>query len=153
MNLKVLVLDDEIFVQIALKEMLSHLGHEATVVSTGKEALAAYALALASDRSFDVAILDLNLNVGEMDGCETAAGIFEIDSQARLILSTGGVSDMISANLSKYGFVASLCKPYRMEQLRAALNTLHEHNETSRSRAIYPLCSRRSMTPPMVARS
>jgi two-component system cell cycle sensor histidine kinase/response regulator CckA len=124
MTKKILVLDDEELVCVVLEELLTHLGHAPTVSKSGEAALAAYGAAMATDSPFDIAILDLNLDIKGMDGGQTAKQILAIDPDATLIVSTGSSQDPIALNYSDHGFAASLCKPYRLEQLMVALNSV-----------------------------
>lgn len=69
-GLRILVADDLVDVRDSLGAMLSLLGTNAQIVSSGREALAAAQAAGARGMPFDVAILDASMS--EPDGIETA---------------------------------------------------------------------------------
>ncbi len=119
---RVLLLDDEREILSTSGEMLRRMGHEATLVRDGAEAVAACREAVASDRPFDVAILDLTIP-GGMGGREAGARIREIDRHIRLIASTGYSNDAVMGDHKAYGFQGVLPKPYRREELQAVVET------------------------------
>jgi CheY-like chemotaxis protein len=119
---RVLLLDDEREILSTSGEMLRRMGHEATLARDGAEAVAACREAVASDRPFDVAILDLTIP-GGMGGREAGARMREIDRHIRLIASTGYSNDAVMGDHKAYGFQGVLPKPYRREELQAIVET------------------------------
>lgn len=52
-----------------------------------------------------------------MGGDEAALRILSIDPHARLIVSSGYSDDLIMTDYKKYGFCATLSKPYNIDAL------------------------------------
>ena len=66
---RVLVMDDDETIRLALVALLNKLGYTVTATSNGEEAIGAYQVGLTSDQPFDVVILDLSIPAG-MGGAE-----------------------------------------------------------------------------------
>jgi two-component system alkaline phosphatase synthesis response regulator PhoP len=75
MTKKILVVDDDELVLIAVQELLTPLGLSVTTLSSGPAALGK-----ASSETFDLVILDVIMP--EMDGFEVCRGIRQMDSYA-----------------------------------------------------------------------
>jgi two-component system cell cycle sensor histidine kinase/response regulator CckA len=116
------VMDDEEMIQNLAKEMLEHLGYRVTTCSSGQEAIALYRSARESGNLFSAVILDLTIP-GSIGGKETAQAILAEDPQARLIVSSGYSNDPVMAEYDKYGFRATLVKPYSSEEIARVLAT------------------------------
>ena len=65
-------------------------------------------------------ILDLTVR-GGMGGKETLARLLAIDPAVQAIASSGYSDDPIVADPVSYGFAASVCKPYRKEEIGKAV--------------------------------
>jgi len=59
-----------------------------------------------------------------MGGKEAARQILEIDPSACLVVSNGYANDPVVADYSRYGFSASLAKPYIYDELEQMLLSL-----------------------------
>ncbi|HEX8709204.1 MAG TPA: PAS domain S-box protein [Pyrinomonadaceae bacterium] len=106
----VLVIDDEPLVRETLAEMLAALGHRATAVGGGHEALAAMAR-----ESFDLVFTDLAMP--EMDGSEVAREIRRRWPATNIILVTGyGTGALIPAG-SRELFNGIIGKPFDFDQI------------------------------------
>jgi two-component system cell cycle sensor histidine kinase/response regulator CckA len=117
---KILVMDDEDLVRNIAGELLKSLGHEADFADRGEVAIAKYSAALDSGKPFDVVILDLTVR-GGLGGRDTMERLRAIDPQVKAIVSSGYSNDHALSKFQKYGFVACLTKPYRLEELRETL--------------------------------
>jgi CheY-like chemotaxis protein len=124
---RLLVMDDEQTVADVTCAMARRLGYETTAVPDGEAALAAYAQAVAEQHPFDLVIMDLTIP-GGMGGREAVQRLHELYPDARVIVSSGYSDDASIAEYAQRGFIASLAKPYTMEQLERVLR------ESSRSR-------------------
>ncbi len=117
----VLVMDDEEQIRSIAAAILEELGYEVAVASEGREALALYQNRLKAGKTFDAVILDLTVP-GGMGGRETMLKLLEIDPRARVIVSSGYCNDPVMADFRKYGFREMVMKPYRVEDLAAAVS-------------------------------
>lgn len=117
---KILVMDDEEYIRTFASNALKLLGYTAVVCSDGAEAIDLYRNALKEGQPFLAVIMDLTIP-GGMGGRDAARRILEIDTSAKIIVSSGYSSDPIIAHYSDYGFCGCLPKPYQLVALGAAL--------------------------------
>lgn len=115
-----LVMDDEQTVADVTCAMARRLGYETTAVPDGEAALTVYAQAVAEQHAFDLVIMDLTIP-GGMGGREAVQRLHELHPEARVIVSSGYSDDASIAEYTQCGFIASLSKPYTMEQLERVL--------------------------------
>ena len=107
---RVLVVEDEVLVGMLLEEMLGELGYAVAALSTHIDE----ALSLARTASFDVAVLDINLN-GQQS--------FPVADVIRarglpFLFATGYGSRILDA---AHKDVPILQKPFSLDELRVAL--------------------------------
>ena len=122
---RILLMDDDEMIRELATEMLSFLGHRVTTVCDGQEAVDCYRNAMESQNRFDLVILDLTVP-GGMGGKEAAGLLLKLDSGVRIIVSSGYSNDPVMAEYEKYGFVATISKPYDIKELERILgNALH----------------------------
>ena len=126
---RVLVMDDEAPVRMALERILVAFGCEVYGAADGGEALSAWSAARASGRPFDVGILDLTVR-GGLGGEETMLRLRAIDPSALAIASTGYSDSPIMARYADYGFAGIASKPYTVKEL---VQTLRQVLATRRS--------------------
>ncbi|RII27169.1 MAG: hypothetical protein CXR31_07920 [Geobacter sp.] len=118
---RVLVMDDESAVLLAVRAMLRYLGFETVGCSDGDEAVAEYAKAIDAGDRFDTVILDLTVKGGT--GGETALQrIKTLDPKAVAIVSTG-YSEVALDSMD--GWAGKLKKPFTIEELSAAIDRAH----------------------------
>lgn len=117
---RILVMDDVDEILLTVRRMLEHLGYSVQCVGDGEEAISMYAAAKESGRSFDLVIMDLTVP-GKMGGLEAISRLREIDPAVRAIVSSGYSNDPILSDFGKYGFAGVIVKPFRVEELGAAL--------------------------------
>jgi len=120
---RILVMDDEAVIRKMLINMLKVVGYEVEVTSEGAEAIEAYRRAMESGQPFDAVIMDLTIP-GGIGGKEAVGKMLEIDPDARVIVSSGYTTDAVMSDYKKYGFSAVIAKPYSINQLEEALNSL-----------------------------
>ena len=113
---KILVVEDEGILALALIRKLQSFGYSAPViVSTGEEAVQ-----ITSRVDFDLILMDIVLG-GEMDGIE-AAGIIAEQSGVPIIYLTGN-SDLTTFRRAKATNPAGyILKPFDDEQLHSTIN-------------------------------
>jgi CheY-like chemotaxis protein len=114
-------MDDEEVVINVCRNMLLSLKYEVDVARNGEEALEKYRRALDSGRPYRYVILDLTIP-GGMGGEEAIKRMLEIDPEVKAIVSSGYASDMALDDFRKYGFAASISKPYSVEELSRTIN-------------------------------
>jgi signal transduction histidine kinase/CheY-like chemotaxis protein len=117
---RILIMDDEKTVSDVVCAMARRLGYETTAVSDGEAALTVYAQAVTEQHPFDLVIMDLTIP-GGMGGREAVQKLHELYPDARVIVSSGYSDDASMAEYTGCGFIASLAKPYAMEQLERVL--------------------------------
>jgi len=127
----VLVMDDEQAIREVAEEMLLLFGYKAMTCANGNELIELYSGLLESGHKPDATIVDLTIP-GGMGGLEAAARLLEIDPSAMLIVTSGYSNDAVMANYQDHGFVDTLVKPFRVEDLYNALNRLPEWRESRR---------------------
>lgn len=113
---KILVMEDEEIVRTMVKEMLIQLGHEVELSVNGEEAIRLYKKAFASNRNFDLVIMDLTIP-GGMGGQRAVQEILEINPNAQVIVASGYSNDPIMANYKDFGFCAAISKPFQLHEL------------------------------------
>ncbi len=112
---RVLLVEDDDEVAALVTEMLEQLGYEATHTKSAAAALGA----LANGRSIDIVFSDIMMP-GGMNGLDLAR---EIRARRGLpVLLTSGYSEATKFKADAEGFRV-LSKPYRIEELAAALRT------------------------------
>ncbi len=120
---RALVLDDEAYLGRLFMRLLGGMGYEVTVVSDGREAIAAVDTAIAEERPFRFALLDLTIP-GGMGGKDAVTEIRLKCPNIVAIAASGYSADPIMAYPEQYGFDASLEKPFGKPELEALLSAL-----------------------------
>ncbi len=121
---RVLLMDDDRDVRSIGAQLLQALGYDVVEAAGGEDALRLYEQAR-TKRPFEAVILDLTVP-GGMGGKECVHKLKARDPNVRAIVATGYYTDPILAEYEAYGFRASVQKPYRLEELAAALTQVLE---------------------------
>ncbi len=117
---RVLVMDDEQDVREIAVRMLTWLGYEAEAVADGRQAIMRYTDARSGSRPFDVVMMDLTVP-GGMGGLEALSELRQIDPAIRAIVSSGYSENPVMADFAQFGFRGVLAKPYKLAELRVAV--------------------------------
>ena len=120
---KILVMDDEEFIRDVAIQMLRKIGYEVSVASDGDEAIEIYRQAQKSGKPFDIVILDLTIP-GGMGGKETIEKLKKLDPDVNALVSSGYSNDPIMSNYREYGFKGVVKKPYRIQDMSEALQSV-----------------------------
>jgi len=112
----VLVVDDDEMVRKAMARLLAGMGYSVITAGSGNEAVATYGM---FGSSVDVAIIDMAMP--DMDGLECFQALCRQDPNVKAILCTGGPADEAARDMVGKGLVDFIPKPYRLEQLAAAI--------------------------------
>ena len=113
-SLKVLVVEDEPMVAMAVRTFLQRMGHRVTECFNGEAALEAM-----SRHSFDLAVVDLWMP--EMDGWEVCRRINRIGPEVPVILASGRMVTVEDGLVLNARVKAVLAKPFGCQQLRDAI--------------------------------
>ena len=119
---RILVMDDDPIVRDLAEKMLKKMDCSVITASEGSEAVRLYRDALAAGTPFDAAIMDLTIP-GGMGGMETLKAIRALDPRARAIVASGYSNDPVVAHFREHGFQGYMTKPYRLDELRQAVET------------------------------
>ena len=111
-----MVMDDDEALRRLLETVLTKAGYRVQAARDGAEAVALYEAAKVSGSPFEAVLLDLTVS-GGMGGLEAASKIREIDSSARLIVSSGYADSPVMANFQDYGFDDVIPKPWSDREL------------------------------------
>ena len=111
----VLVVDDETVIRKGISRALEKRGLFTRVAANGKEALA-----LMSDYNFDLVLLDIRMP--DMDGLDVLSLIRKKYPKTQVIMITGYPTIDTAVHCVKLGALDYLVKPFRLEDLDAALN-------------------------------
>jgi len=117
---RILVMDDDRFLQDVYKRLLERLGYSPVIVGEGSEALASYRQARQEGRPFAAVIMDLTIP-GGMGGKEAIRHLLELDPQAVAIIASGYSRDPVMARYREYGFKDVIEKPFSNQRLSEAL--------------------------------
>ena len=115
-SLRIMVVDDESLIAMALNDQLEYLGHEVV----GTASAAQEAVDLASQQQPDLILMDVYLG-GGMDGLDAAEQINAARSTAVIIL-TGFPDKALIERGRGCGVVAHLLKPIDIDDLREAID-------------------------------
>jgi PAS domain S-box-containing protein len=122
---KVLVVDDQNDILVLLKRVLGLVGYEVITALDGAVGIELYREALESVNPFQAVILDLTIP-GGMGGKETIQRLLALDTQVKVIVTSGYSDDPILSNFAAYGFKAALSKPFKFLELREKLDAMLE---------------------------
>lgn len=117
----ILIVDDESVIRDAVKEMLTWMGYSVFTCNSALEAIEFY-----QKRSPVIDLVILDMIMPGMNGKECLAALKKIDSNVKVILSTGYRMDEGHEELLKDGIIDILQKPFLSAQLAQVIhNALH----------------------------
>jgi DNA-binding NtrC family response regulator len=119
-------MDDEQDLREILSLLLEKMGYCVDSAKEGDEAIGLARDAITAGQPYVVAILDLKVPCGR-GGRETAQALLELDSNLKVIASSGYSEDPIMSNPTRYGFAARLIKPYGINDLSLAIESMDSH--------------------------
>jgi CheY-like chemotaxis protein len=120
---KILFMDAEEIIRQVAARIFPAIGYAVEIACEGSEAVEKYKTAAENGGKFDAVIMDFKVENG-MGGVDAAKKILEYDADARIIVSSGALPSEIESDLRKYGFRASLPKPYSMQRAREVIDSV-----------------------------
>lgn len=109
---RILVADDEEFVRLAIKAILSFGGYDVAQAQDGAEAVETYR---AASPRFDLVVLDMHMP--RLDGRGALLRIRQADPDARIVLLSGALDEPASEGVTELEGVAFLHKPFENDEL------------------------------------
>ncbi|MEE9524898.1 MAG: PAS domain S-box protein [Thermodesulfovibrionales bacterium] len=120
---KILIMDDEVQIRSAIREILSDIGYTVEIASEGNQATEMFKEACDSGMPFSAVILDLTVP-GGLGGEKTLKRLIEIDPDVKAIVSSGYSDDPVMSDYKKSGFKGVIVKPYTPHQLSNVLKDI-----------------------------
>ena len=112
----VLIVDDEDELRRLAAAILRRCGYRVFDCDNGQEAVETYRQLARQGGAPDVVLMDLTLR-GGMSGSETTAEILRFDPNARVVVTSGSVSEDVQMAFLDKGFIDVLSKPYEAGEL------------------------------------
>jgi CheY-like chemotaxis protein len=116
----IIVMDDEDVMRETISTVLESLGYSVVSKSDGREVLAFFIHQTKSQHTIAGLLLDLTVP-GGMGGKAVVEEIRKIDSEIPVFVASGYADDPVMKNPVKFGFNASICKPFRKFELAEML--------------------------------
>lgn len=122
-KLRILVVDDEVFVRRSCRRILTQHGHEVIEAAGGREAVRLYA----SGQPPDVVLLDLDMP--QLDGIGTLKLLRDLDPDVRVVMMSGH-EEAPEAKLRSIGARSLLRKPWQTHELLIAVADAYDQDDT-----------------------
>ena len=122
---RVLLVDDEPHLRLVAGAILKRCGYEVMEADNGDTAIDLYREQMRLGEGFDVVLMDLTLR-GGLTGEETAKVILTLDAKAKMVVTSGSVTEDIQRVFLDEGFVGVLPKPYEAGALTAKVKEVCE---------------------------
>ena len=115
-----IVMDDEEAIRLSTEAMLISFGYTVICADNGHAALKYFHDARQKGIRLAGMVLDLTIPGGP-GGKDVIAEIREIDKKIPVFIASGYADDQIMAHPARYGFTASIAKPFRIADLARML--------------------------------
>ncbi|MCK6602310.1 MAG: response regulator [Bacteroidetes bacterium] len=119
---RILILEDEEFLQEVFEMVFRKLNYDPVIAGTGEKVLQLYQNSLA-ENPFDLVILDLVVKNG-MGGKETISELIKLNPGVKAIVTSGYSSDPVLSDFRRYGFSDALVKPFELEEADMKIKSL-----------------------------
>lgn len=114
-------MDDEVVIRESVAEMLGSLGYTVVCKDNGKDAIDFFISETKADRKIAGMIFDLTIP-GGIGGKEAIKEIRNLDMNIPVFVTSGYSEDPVIANPNRYGFTASISKPFTLDELSRMLD-------------------------------
>jgi DNA-binding NtrC family response regulator len=125
MSGRVLIVDDEKAMRLALKSLLAKEGYDVDTAESGEEALRRI-----GPGSFHVVITDLSMK--EVDGMEVLEHARRVDPDTAVVMITAHGSEKVAVAAMKQGAADYLPKPFDNDELRVLVRRVMENARLKR---------------------
>ncbi|WP_425448109.1 response regulator [Dethiothermospora halolimnae] len=116
--MKILVVDDAMFMRTAIKRILVSDGHDVVAeASNGKEAVSMY-------KEYKPDIVTLDITMPEMDGKEALKKIIEYDPKAKAIMISALGQEVYVKECVLNGARSFIVKPFNKEKVLSVIDTI-----------------------------
>ncbi|MGQ9921307.1 MAG: response regulator [Desulfobacca sp.] len=112
----ILLIEDDRQILALTQELLEHLGFQVVTAASGDQALA---LLQQWQQEIDLVIMDLNLP--SVDGYQLLHRLQRLTPAIKIIVTSGFFGQEEEGRLKAAGAAATLAKPFRTQQLQAAI--------------------------------
>ena len=126
MKTRILVVDDEESILIALRGLLKRDGHDVIVASNGDQALERI-----GEEAFDLVLTDLSLGKGP-SGMDVLAATREKRPETAIIMITAHGSEKVAVDAMKAGADDYVPKPFDNDEIRVVVARALEHRRLGR---------------------
>ena len=116
----IIIMDDEEVVRETVGKMLESMGYDVVCKNDGKEAIDFYFAQTKAGRGFAAMIFDLTIP-GGVGGLEAIGVIRKSDSKIPVFVASGYAENSVMKNPARYGFTASISKPFITTELSEML--------------------------------
>ncbi len=126
MKARVLVVEDERAIQLALSGLLRREGYEVAIASTGEDAVA-----LQRENAFDLVLTDLALGPGA-SGMDVLRATKEAHPETAVVMITAHGSEKIAVDAIKSGAEDYVPKPFDNDEIRLVVQRALERTQLQR---------------------
>jgi two-component system cell cycle sensor histidine kinase/response regulator CckA len=117
----VLLVEDDDTIRAVCSQMLANLGFGVVTAADGREALLRF-----RERRADIRCVLLDLTMPGMSGEETFDALRALDGRVPIVVNSGFSQEDVAARFTGKGMAGFLQKPYRLDDLGAALRRVLE---------------------------
>ncbi|PHR28724.1 MAG: hypothetical protein COA36_05340 [Desulfotalea sp.] len=121
---KILLIEDDVIIQQVMTGILEASSYVVDVADEGKTGVSMYREAIQNDTPYQLVISDLTIP-GGMGGKEAVQKILIINSEAKVIATSGYAMDPIMARFADYGFKGRIVKPFRLEDVHQEIRRVY----------------------------